>query len=158
MLYWWLRPSQHVPTLEFRIADAATTVDEAVMLAGLSRAIAEHARPRSATAARPARPARSGWPWRRGGPAGSGSTASCSIRSAARRSRRSTWCGRCSGSVEATSDRRPSATVVLGTLERSWPPATRPPASATAFERRGRLEDVVEHVAAETAAGLPARV
>lgn len=40
MIYWWLRPSQHAPTIEFRIADAATTVDEAVMIAGLSRAIA----------------------------------------------------------------------------------------------------------------------
>ncbi|MET0144629.1 MAG: glutamate--cysteine ligase [Ilumatobacteraceae bacterium] len=40
MLYWWLRPSQHAPTLEFRIADAATTTAEAVMLAGLSRGLA----------------------------------------------------------------------------------------------------------------------
>ena len=40
MIYTWLRPSLHVPTLEFRIADAASTVEEAVMVAGLSRALA----------------------------------------------------------------------------------------------------------------------
>ena len=40
MIYAWLRPSLHVPTLEFRIADAASTIDEAVMVAGLSRALA----------------------------------------------------------------------------------------------------------------------
>jgi glutamate---cysteine ligase / carboxylate-amine ligase len=40
MIYTWLRPSLHVPTLEFRIGDAASTVEEAVMVAGLSRALA----------------------------------------------------------------------------------------------------------------------
>ncbi|WP_190823590.1 carboxylate-amine ligase [Saccharopolyspora pogona] len=38
MLYWYARPSAHVPTLEVRVADAAATVDEAVLLAGLTRA------------------------------------------------------------------------------------------------------------------------
>jgi carboxylate-amine ligase len=40
MLYWYARPSAHVPTLEVRVADAAATVDEAVLLAGLTRALA----------------------------------------------------------------------------------------------------------------------
>lgn len=39
MLYWYARPSVHVPTLEVRVADAAATVDEAVLLAGLTRAL-----------------------------------------------------------------------------------------------------------------------
>ncbi|MDR7304260.1 carboxylate-amine ligase [Haloactinomyces albus] len=39
MLYWYVRPSEHMPTLEVRIADAAATADEAVLLAGLVRAL-----------------------------------------------------------------------------------------------------------------------
>ncbi|MEV0056495.1 glutamate--cysteine ligase [Saccharopolyspora shandongensis] len=39
MLYWYARPSAHLPTLEVRVADAAATVDEAVLLAGLIRAL-----------------------------------------------------------------------------------------------------------------------
>lgn len=38
-LYWDVRPSSHVPTLEFRVADVAATVDEAVLQAGLVRAL-----------------------------------------------------------------------------------------------------------------------
>lgn len=38
-LYWDVRPSLHYPTLEFRVADVCLTVDEAVMLAGLCRAL-----------------------------------------------------------------------------------------------------------------------
>jgi glutamate---cysteine ligase / carboxylate-amine ligase len=39
-IYWDARPSSHVATLEFRVADVCTTVDEAVMVAGLCRAVA----------------------------------------------------------------------------------------------------------------------
>ncbi|MBG0817098.1 glutamate--cysteine ligase [Planomonospora sp. ID82291] len=39
MVYWYIRPSHHLPTLEFRGADACATVDEAVALAGLVRAL-----------------------------------------------------------------------------------------------------------------------
>ncbi|QUH03551.1 glutamate--cysteine ligase [Saccharopolyspora erythraea] len=39
MLYWYARPSHRVPTLEVRVADAAATVDEAVLLAGLVRGL-----------------------------------------------------------------------------------------------------------------------
>ncbi|MFB9558278.1 glutamate--cysteine ligase [Streptomyces roseoviridis] len=38
-LYWDIRPSHHLPTLEFRMADATTTADETVLLAGLVRAM-----------------------------------------------------------------------------------------------------------------------
>lgn len=40
MLYWYIRPSARYPTLEFRIADACPRVDEAVLQAGLARALA----------------------------------------------------------------------------------------------------------------------
>lgn len=40
MLYWDVRPAQELDTLEFRVADACLSVDESVMLAGLTRALA----------------------------------------------------------------------------------------------------------------------
>jgi glutamate---cysteine ligase / carboxylate-amine ligase len=39
-LYWDVRPSARQETLEFRVADSVMTVDEAVMVAGLVRALA----------------------------------------------------------------------------------------------------------------------
>ncbi|GGP70984.1 carboxylate-amine ligase [Saccharothrix coeruleofusca] len=39
MLYWDVRPSSHLPTVEVRVADVAATVDEAVLLAGLVRGL-----------------------------------------------------------------------------------------------------------------------
>jgi glutamate---cysteine ligase / carboxylate-amine ligase len=64
-IYWDVRPSSHFETLEFRVADVCMTVDEAVMVAGLSRALArtchdahrrgepiEHARPELLRAAK----------------------------------------------------------------------------------------------------------
>ncbi|MFI6412513.1 glutamate--cysteine ligase [Streptomyces sp. NPDC050585] len=37
--YWWARPSHHLPTVEVRVADVTPTVDEAVLQAGLTRAL-----------------------------------------------------------------------------------------------------------------------
>ncbi len=42
-IYWDVRPSGRFPTLEFRVTDVVMTVDEAVMLAGLVRALARSA-------------------------------------------------------------------------------------------------------------------
>jgi len=39
MIYWHARPSAHLPTVEVRVADVVPTVDEAVTLAGLVRAL-----------------------------------------------------------------------------------------------------------------------
>jgi glutamate---cysteine ligase / carboxylate-amine ligase len=39
MIYWDVRPSAHLPTVEVRIADVAATVDEAVLLAAVVRAL-----------------------------------------------------------------------------------------------------------------------
>ncbi len=64
-IYWDMRPSTHFETLEFRVTDVCLTVDEAVMIAGLVRALArtcaleaendvaiEHIRPEILQAAR----------------------------------------------------------------------------------------------------------
>ncbi|MGM1065078.1 carboxylate-amine ligase [Saccharothrix sp. Mg75] len=39
MVYWDVRPSAHLPTVEVRVADVAATADEAVLLAGLVRGL-----------------------------------------------------------------------------------------------------------------------
>lgn len=39
MIYFYVRPSRHAPTVEVRIADVATTVDEALLQAALTRAL-----------------------------------------------------------------------------------------------------------------------
>jgi YbdK family carboxylate-amine ligase len=38
-LYWDVRPSYHLPTLEFRLADVCTSVDDAVLHAALARSL-----------------------------------------------------------------------------------------------------------------------
>ncbi|MGZ4641919.1 MAG: carboxylate-amine ligase [Blastococcus sp.] len=38
-LYWDVRPSYHLPTLEFRLADVCTDIDDAVLHAGLVRSL-----------------------------------------------------------------------------------------------------------------------
>lgn len=40
-IYWDIRLSEHVPTIEFRFADVCMTVDEAIMITGLVRALAQ---------------------------------------------------------------------------------------------------------------------
>ncbi|MEI5101112.1 glutamate--cysteine ligase [Streptomyces sp. PmtG] len=42
-VYWGIRPSHHVPTVEVRVADAASTVADTVLLAGVIRALASTA-------------------------------------------------------------------------------------------------------------------
>ncbi|MFE0800388.1 glutamate--cysteine ligase [Streptomyces sp. NPDC058812] len=44
MIYWFARPSRHVPTVEVRIADVLPTVEETVAYALLVRALVAHAR------------------------------------------------------------------------------------------------------------------
>jgi carboxylate-amine ligase len=39
-IYWDIRPSSHVETIEFRVADVCMAIDEAVLIAGLCRALA----------------------------------------------------------------------------------------------------------------------
>ncbi|MGW0246586.1 carboxylate-amine ligase [Nocardia goodfellowii] len=39
MVHWYVRPSSHLPTVEVRIADVAPTVEEAVVMAALVRAL-----------------------------------------------------------------------------------------------------------------------
>lgn len=55
-VYWDIRPSHHVPTVEVRVADAASTVDDTVLLAGVVRALADTALRETAAGLPPPRP------------------------------------------------------------------------------------------------------
>ena len=72
MLYFDVRPSAHLPTLEMRISDACPDVDDAVMLAGLFRALV-----RQQAAPHPFRPPSTEF---RRSPVASGNLAGCSVR------------------------------------------------------------------------------
>ncbi|MEA2617535.1 MAG: glutamate---cysteine ligase / carboxylate-amine ligase [Chloroflexota bacterium] len=52
-IYWDMRPSARYPTLEYRVADCCPTVDEAVMIAGLTRGLARTAERDHAASAAP---------------------------------------------------------------------------------------------------------
>ncbi|WP_369215185.1 carboxylate-amine ligase [Streptomyces flavofungini] len=56
-LYWDIRPSHHVPTLEVRVADAAQTVDDTLLFAAVVRALAADARDAVAAGTSAPRPA-----------------------------------------------------------------------------------------------------
>lgn len=45
MIYWYARPSEHVPTLEVRVADVNSDLDTVVLLAVLVRGLAATVRP-----------------------------------------------------------------------------------------------------------------
>ncbi|MGW7437082.1 carboxylate-amine ligase [Streptomyces sp. NPDC054849] len=45
MIYWYARPSEHVPTLEIRVADVNARLDAVVLLAALTRGLAAVMRP-----------------------------------------------------------------------------------------------------------------
>ncbi|HEV2811557.1 MAG TPA: carboxylate-amine ligase [Acidimicrobiales bacterium] len=55
-LHWDVRPSQRYPTLEFRIADVCLTVDEAVTVAGLVRALVRTCHAEAVDGRPPSRP------------------------------------------------------------------------------------------------------
>ncbi|MFD5570341.1 carboxylate-amine ligase [Streptomyces cadmiisoli] len=55
-LYWDIRPSHHVPTLEIRAADAAATTEDLVLLAAVVRALVAMALTDVAAGVQPARP------------------------------------------------------------------------------------------------------
>ena len=61
------------------------------------------------------------------------------------------------GIVDAHLGAGPERDLVLGTLETVVVGGNSAARQRAAFDRRGRMEDVVEHLITETAAGLPAR-
>lgn len=154
MVYLDLRPSAHFETLEFRVADVCLTVDDAVLVAGLARALARTA-VESALTGRPLPQVRSEL-----------------IRVAHWRAARSGLTGEL---VDLTDGRPVPAPDLLRRLVAHVRPAleahgdlgqvdalveqvlargTGAARQRAAHERRGELADVVDLLAAQTEAGL----
>jgi carboxylate-amine ligase len=153
-IYWDVRPSSRFETLEFRVADVCTTIDEAVMVAGLCRALVRecaarerrgepyaHERPELLRAAQwyAARHGLDGElvdvPGRRAVPAeGQVAALLAFVRPA----------------LEDSGDRDEVEAAVRTVLERGNGARRQ----REAFARAGRLEDVVDQLVSETARGL----
>ena len=150
-IYWDVRPSARFDTLEFRVADACLTVDETVMMAGLTRALVRTAHDR----------------WRRGKPPVSPRQEL--LRAATWRAARYGLDGEL---IDLESCRSMPSAELVGDLLRFVGPAladagewqeivelvrvvqsrgTGAHRQREVFARRGRLEDVVHFVLDETA-------
>ncbi|GAB2665784.1 carboxylate-amine ligase [Nocardia goodfellowii] len=151
MVYWYARPSRHLPTVEVRVADVTPTVDEAVVLAALVRALVSTALTeiRSGAASPPVNDQvlrAACWHAARYGLgaitaiAGAGGMP-----------------GRVGGAAELITHIRPAleaadgADMVLEILRSVRRDGTGADRQRAAFRRRGRLEDVVDLLAEQTA-------
>ncbi len=153
-LYWDIRPSSHVETLEFRVADVCMTVDETVMVAGLVRALARACHD-DWSAGRPVAPVRpellraAKWQASRFGLEGSlidvrarrAVPAPDLVASPVRYVR--PW-------LEEAGDRDELWTLVRATLKRGNGARRQ----REALQRTGRMEDVVDLIVRETERGL----
>jgi carboxylate-amine ligase len=152
-IYWDIRPSMHFETLEFRVTDVCTSIDEAVMVAGLCRALAQecHSRagagePDPSPRAELIRAAR--WQAARYGLEGKlVDVVAPTSASAPRLVELLLEFVR--PSLEATGDWGEVSELVRMTLARG----TGARRQREAFARTGRLEDVVDEIVTETARG-----
>ena len=153
-LYWDMRVPEKTPTIEFRIADVCLTIDEAVMVAGLVRALARTSleqaqRDEPVPFVRPELLRAAHWHAARHGleaelidvaearsvPAGDRIQALLLFTRPA---------------LEAAGDWDEVSTLVERTLEQGNGAARQ----RVVYTRSGRLEDVVDFIAAETARGV----
>jgi carboxylate-amine ligase len=153
-VYWDIRLPEKVPTVEFRIADVCQTIDEAVMVAGLARALARTCREQARRnepfpAARPELLRAAHWRAARFGldadlidPYGERAVPAADLVEALLAFVRP--------SLEEFDDWDEVSALVRDTLGRGNG-ATR---QRRAFERAGRMEDVVDAIVAETARGV----
>lgn len=153
-IYWDVRPSSRFETLEFRVADVCSTIDEAVMVAGLCRALARecasrdsrgepiaHARPELLRAAK--------WNASRYGVEGELIDPD-SRRSLPAADRIASLLAFVQPSLEAAGEWDEISSLVRQTLARG----TGASRQRAAFARAGRMEDVVDHLIAEMARGM----
>jgi carboxylate-amine ligase len=153
-LYWDARPSSHVETLEFRAADVCMTVDQAVMVAGLVRALARagHA---EWSAGRPVEPVRpellraAKWQASRFGL--EGALIDVQTRRAVPAPELvDTFLRHVRPWLEDTGEWEEIAALVRETLDRGNGARLQ----RAAFERTGRMEDVVDLIVSETERGV----
>jgi carboxylate-amine ligase len=153
-IYWDMRPSAHVETLEFRAADVCLTVDEAVMVAGLCRGLAtachaaevcsepvELPRPELLRAAK-WRAARYGLEGDLIDP-GSGRLAPAAA-----------VVDRLLAVLQPALEKHGEWDEVSGLVRRTLERGNGASRQRTAYARAGRMEDVVDLIVAETAEGL----
>ncbi len=153
-IYWDVRPSARFETLEFRVADVCLTVDEAVMIAGLVRALArtcydQAMRGEPLIAARPELLRAAKWRAARFGldmdlidVANLGALPAAEMIEKFLAFLRST--------LEESGEWEEVSGLVRETIKRGSGAARQ----RAAHTRRGRLEDVVDLVVAETASGV----
>ncbi|MGM1059049.1 carboxylate-amine ligase [Saccharothrix sp. Mg75] len=139
MLYWYARPSRHLPTVEVRIADVAQTVDEAVAMAGLVRALVAT----SLTDVRAGRPA----------PRVDDHVLRAACWRVARYGPDEHLVAGLLDHVRPALEDFDGAEVVLDAVRAVERDGTGADRQRSAYRRRGRLEDVVDLVAARTVAG-----
>jgi carboxylate-amine ligase len=153
-LYWDARPSSHVETLEFRAADVCMTVDQTVMLAGLARALARAGHD-DWKAGRPVEPVRpelfraAKWQASRYGL--EGSLLDVQARQAVPAAEMvDTLLCRLRPWLEDAGEWSQVASLVRETLDRGNGARLQ----RAAFERTGRMEDVVDLIVSETERGV----
>jgi carboxylate-amine ligase len=153
-IYWDVRPSSHLETLEFRVADVCMSVDEAVMVAGLCRALAEvcreaHRRGEPAAEVRPELLRAAKWYASRYGL--DGELLDVRARRAAPAAEVvEALLAFVRPALEGRGEWEEVSALVRQTLARGNGARRQ----REAFARAGRLEDVVDLIVAETARGL----
>ncbi|SIN90858.1 carboxylate-amine ligase [Singulisphaera sp. GP187] len=152
-IYWDIRPSSHFETLEFRVTDVCASIDEAVMVAGLCRALArtcynqaerglpiEHVRPELLRAAK----------WRASRFGLDGELIDIDARLAVPAAQLiGKFLEFLRTTLEAAGEWDEISTLVRQTLDRG----TGAKRQRDAYAQRGRFEDVVDLLIKETAAG-----
>ena len=153
-IYWDVRPSSHVETLEFRAADVCLTIDEAVMIAGLCRALArngytQHERGEPATPVRPELLRAAKFRASRFGLEGELIDLQA-LRSVPASEMIGAMLDFLRPALEDAGEWDEVASLVRQTIERG----TGAQRQRTAYARSGRLEDVVDLIVDETKRGL----
>ena len=155
MIYFDVRPSAHVPTIELRVCDACPSVDTVVLIAGLFRAVVARELARCDHGGRrpPCRRRCSGR--RCGGPRARGWKESWSIYRDRGRSRRGCWCAGWSRSCGPSWRRMATGRRCTSCARRRWRREARRRASARPYAAATESHDVVDLIVAETC-GAPA--
>jgi carboxylate-amine ligase len=153
-LYWDMRPSARYPTLEFRVADASPTVDGAVMIAGLTRGVAmgaerDHATGRPPVDLRPELLEAAIWQAARDGLDGELIDVERPGRVPA-----ALLVERLLERVRPGLEERGEWEEVEGLVRETLRRGNGATRQRAAFQRRGRVDDVVEMVAGEVTRGL----
>jgi glutamate---cysteine ligase / carboxylate-amine ligase len=153
-LYWDVRPSHRYPTVEFRVSDVCSRIDEAVMIAGLSRAVArtardEHASGQPVEHVRPELLEAAIWLAAR-----DGLEAELIDPLSARREPAAALVERLLDHVRPALEEHGDVEEVTGLVQETLSAGTGATRQRAALRRRGRISDVVELLLEESEAGL----